>query len=131
MARKLPVAPAIEPKTFASGEEIDHAITKLRRRIQEIEQIDFAAAVLNHSGADDIAQNNLRDTILEVYGANSPEYKAHKHLTLWAGPMFVNMSEPTIIKGKIEGRTQTIGIINGLIARLKERREDLESRGLV
>ncbi len=129
MARKLPVTPAIEPKTFVSGEEIDHAITKLRRRIQEIEQIDFAAAVVSHTGADDIAQNNLRDTILEIYGANSPEYRAHRHIRLWAGPMYVNMSEPAIIEAKIEGRTQTLGIINGLIARLKERREDFESGG--
>ncbi len=129
MARKLPSIPAIEPKIFASTDEIDRAITKLRRRIQEIEQIDFQAAVMGHTGADEIAQNNLRDTVLEIYGANSPEYDAHKYITLWAGPMFVDMSKPAIIKGKIEGRTQTLGIINGLVARLKERREDLESGG--
>jgi hypothetical protein len=86
--------------------------------------------VLSHTGADDIAQNNLRDTILEIYGANSPEYKAHRHLTLWAGPMIINMNQQSIIKAKIEGRTQTLGIINGLIAQLKEKRDDLESGGI-
>jgi uncharacterized protein (TIGR02391 family) len=47
------------------------------------------------------------------------------HIRIWAGPMFVNMGEQGIIHGKVEGRTQTIGIINGLVARLKEAREDL------
>src|SRR2546428_13196199 len=104
MARKLPSPPAIEPKIFANVDEIERAVTKLRRRIQEIEQIDFQAGVMDHTGADDIAQNNVRDTILEIYGVNSPEYEAHKHITLWAGPMFVDMSEPAIIKARIDRR---------------------------
>jgi uncharacterized protein (TIGR02391 family) len=43
--------------------------------------------------------------------------------------MFVNMGTRAIVEGKELGRTQTIGIINGLIARLRERREDLDAGG--
>jgi uncharacterized protein (TIGR02391 family) len=98
----------------------------LQRRISEIEQIDFEAAVIHHTGMDDAAQSNLRNTILEIYGPNSPEYKQHKHITIWGGPMFVNMGRQAIINGKLQGRTQTLGIINGLIARLNEDLEDLK-----
>jgi uncharacterized protein (TIGR02391 family) len=126
MARRPP-APEIEPKIFISTDEIDRAITKLQRRIKELEQINFEDAVLNHTGTDDIAQNNLRNTILEIYGPHSPEYNDHKHIMIWAGPMFVNMDQEAIIAGKINGRTQTIGIINGLISRLREKRQDLET----
>jgi hypothetical protein len=124
MARRPP-APEIEPKIFNGPDEIDRAIAKLQRRVAEIEQIDFAAAVVHHTGTDKVAENNLRNTILEIYGPHSPEYKQHMHIRIWAGPMFVNMGEQGIIHGKVEGRTQTIGIINGLVARLKEAREDL------
>ncbi len=100
---------------------------RLQRRINEIEQVDFVAAEQNHTGADDAAKSNLRNTILEIYGPNSPEYKEHKNIGFWAGAMFVNMDRHQIIQGRINGRTQALGIINGLIARLNEKREDFET----
>jgi hypothetical protein len=126
-ARKTPSVPEIEPKIFSNTDEIDRAITKLRRRVVEIEQIDFVAAERDHTGADDAAISNPRNTILEIYGPRSPEYQEHQHIGFWADPMFTNMREDQIIQARIDGRTQTIGIINGLIARLKEKREDLEA----
>jgi hypothetical protein len=128
MARKsVPPAPVIEPKIFNNVDEINRAITKLERRINEISQIDFEQALIAHTGADDVAENNLRDTILEIYGPHSPEYDAHKHIEIWAGPMYMPMSDRDKIGAKTAGRVQTIGIINGLITRLKEKREDLEA----
>jgi len=44
-ARKPPAAPEIEPRAFQNTEEIDSAITKLERRVREISEIDFAAAL--------------------------------------------------------------------------------------
>lgn len=130
MARKSVVS-QIETKIFKSVEEIDHAIRRLQRRIAELEEIDFTAAVTRHTGADDVATSNIRNTILEIYGSTSPEYDEHKHLEIWAGGMFMGMPDFEIIQAKILGRTQTIGILNGLIGRLKEKREDLEGgRGL-
>jgi uncharacterized protein (TIGR02391 family) len=128
MARKsLPPAPVIEPKIFNNVDEINRAITKLERRIKEIERIDFEQAVFARTGADKVAENNLRDTILEIYGPHSPEYDAHGHIRTWAGPISAPMPEREIIEAKTKGRVQTIGIINGLITRLKEKREDLEA----
>ncbi|HSZ65634.1 MAG TPA: TIGR02391 family protein [Xanthobacteraceae bacterium] len=125
MARR-PSIPTIEPKIFKNAAEIDRAIVQLQRRIKELEQIDFVAAVLQHTGLDSIAENNIRNTILEIYGPNSPEYDQHKHLSIWAGGMFVDMDDQEIIQGKIQGKTQTIGILSGLIGRLSEAREDLD-----
>lgn len=126
MARKPPAAPEIAPKIFTTVDEIDRAITKLQRRIKEIEQVDFAAAVFSHTGADDVAESNIRNTILEIYGPNSPEYTEHSHIAIWAGGMYMGMSDHEFVEGKVRGRTQTIGIINGLVERLKEKREDIE-----
>jgi hypothetical protein len=125
-ARRPPAAPEVEPKAFQKAEEIDRAITKLERRIKEIAVIDFFAAERDHTGADGAATSNLRNTILEIYGPNSPEYREHQHIDFWAGPMFVDMHPGQILEGRENGRRQVIGIINGLIARLKEKREDLQ-----
>jgi uncharacterized protein (TIGR02391 family) len=124
--KTLPVA-EIEPKNFSNTDEIDRATAKLQRRKNEIEHIDFVAAERDHTGAAAVARTNLRDTILEIYGPHSPEYREHQHISFWAGPHIMDMSDHETIQARINGRTQTIGIINGLIARLKERREDFEA----
>lgn len=124
--RKPPPAPEIEPKIFRDADEIDRAIAKLKRRTKEIEQIDFAADEHNHTGERGVARNNLRDTILEIYGENSPEYKQHSDISFWAGAYFADMDVPDVIRARENGRTLVLGIVNGLIARLAEKREDVE-----
>jgi uncharacterized protein (TIGR02391 family) len=124
--KSTPTAQTIEPRIFSNTDEIDRAIVKLQRRIKEIEEIDFVAAVHDHTGLADAARDNLRNAILEIYGLHSPEYRAHQHISFWAGDMWVDMSDHDRVQGRIDGRTKTLGIINGLIGVLKEKREDLE-----
>jgi uncharacterized protein (TIGR02391 family) len=126
MVRKAAAPPGIEPKIFQNANEIDRAIVKLERRIKEIADIDFIAAERDHTGADDAARSNLQNTILEVYGPNSPEYREHHYIDFWAGSMFPNMGPGQILEGRENGRRQAIGIVNGLMAHLREKREDLE-----
>ena len=80
--RKTPAVDEVQPKIFSKTDEIDHAIAKLQRRIKEIEEIDFAAAVHDHTGLADAARDNLRNAILEIYGPHSPEYRAHQYPAL-------------------------------------------------
>jgi uncharacterized protein (TIGR02391 family) len=132
-ARKPPIVDEIQLKIFANSNEIDLAILKLQRRITEIEQIDFVADERDHTGAADAAKSNLRNVILEIYGQNSPEYREHKNLSFWAGASgaaLLNMTQHQRLEAKIggraSGRTKTLGIINGLIGALREKREDFE-----
>lgn len=129
MPKRRPDPPPIEPREFRSVDEIDSGISKLERRIRDLEQLDVAAAVLNDTGADDVVQSDVRETIREVFGPNSPEFDEHQHIRLWAGPMHIGMRPQEIVEGRERGRRQIIGILNGLIARLKEKREDLGSTG--
>jgi uncharacterized protein (TIGR02391 family) len=124
MARKREPEPVIEPRIFSSTDEIDRGISKLRRRIDELNRLDIPAAIASHTGADDVAMSNIRESIREVFGSNSPEFSEHGHMSLWAGPMYMNMSTSDIIDATTAGRTQVIGILNGLIERLREKRED-------
>lgn len=124
--RKTPPVEEIQPKSFSNSDEIDRAIAKLQRRKTEIEAIDFIATERDHTGAADVARNNLRDAILEIYGLHSPEYRAHQDITFWAGPRMINMPPQQRLQAKIGGRAHVLGIINGLMQALKEKRDDLE-----
>lgn len=127
MPKRRPDPLPIEPRVFISVEEIDAAISKLERRVRDLEQLDVRAAILNDTGADDVAQSDVRETIREVFGPNSPEFNEHQHIRLWAGPIFIGMRRQEIVEGTDRGRKQVIGILNGLIGRLREKREDLGS----
>lgn len=125
MAKRNSQPPPIEPKEFRSLDEIDRAVMKLERRIHEIEQLDIPAAVLNDTGADDVAESNVRATIREVFGQNSPEFREHEYIEIWAGPTYMGMHRDEVIEAKQRGRSQVTGILQGLIGRLKEKRDDL------
>lgn len=129
MPKKRPDPPPIEPREFRSVDEIDSGIAKLERRIRELEQLDVAAAVHNDTGVDDVVRSNVRESIREVFGANSPEFNEHQHIRLWAGPMHVGMDPDEVVEGTERGRRQVIGILNGLIGRLREKREELGGAG--
>ena len=75
MTAKRIEPPPLEPREFRSIDEIDAASDKLRRCVQELETIDIVGSVQKHTGAITVAQSNIRDTIREVFGPNSPEYK--------------------------------------------------------
>ena len=129
MPKRRPEPPPIEPREFKSVDEIDFGISKLERRIRDVEQLDVRAAALDDAGADIVVRSNVRETIREVFGPNSPEFNEHQHISLWAGPMRFGMHQQEIIEGKERGRRQVIAILNGLIARLTEKREDLGGGG--
>ena len=124
MVKKHIEPPQIEPKVFQSPDEIDRGISKLMKRIQELETLDVAEAISADTGADDVAVSNIKEAILDIFGTNSPEFQEHKYIRLWAGPMFMGMSKNEIIEATERGRGQTIGILRGLVGRLKEKREN-------
>jgi predicted nucleotide-binding protein len=120
-----PPPPAVEARQFNSAQEIDQGIAKLDRRIRDLEQLDVRQAVLEESGEDKVVRSNIRETIREVFGANSPEFQEHQHLTFWAGPVELGMSSHDVVRARDSGRKQAVTILKGLIARLEEKRGDL------
>ncbi|HET6863193.1 MAG TPA: TIGR02391 family protein [Pyrinomonadaceae bacterium] len=116
--------PPPEPHEFRSPEEVDSAIGKLNRRVQELEKLDVRSAVLNHTGAVKVIRSNVRETIREVFGSNSPEFDEHQYLDIWGGPMHMGMHHGEIVQGTERGRVEVIAILKGLIGRLEEKRSD-------
>ena len=93
-----------------------------------MEAIDIVGSVQKHTGAITVAKNNIRDTIREVFGPNSPEYKEHENLRIWVGASRRGMTLTQVVAQTQRGQSQVIGILNGLIARLQEKKTDLTAK---
>ena len=129
MARKPQQPPPLQPREFRSTQEIDLAIAKLRRRIEELEKLDVPAAMAGHTGAIETAGSNVRTAILEVFGEGSPEYREHQYVHIWQGPQYLDMDRSYIAQCIEQGRPYVIGILNGLIGRLEEKRAEFGAAG--
>jgi uncharacterized protein (TIGR02391 family) len=115
----------IESRVFRTVEEIDHGVQKLTRRIADVDQFNAEAAVTEDTGATDVLESSIRETIRDVFGGNSPEFDEHKYLRIWSGPMSMGMPEQVVVEGTERGKVQTKRILDGLVARLAEKRADL------
>jgi uncharacterized protein (TIGR02391 family) len=126
MAKRQPDPPPLEPREFRSPEEIEAGIAKLRRRVEELERLKVDEAYVDKTGADDVAESNVRETIREIFGSNSPEFKEHQHIRLDDGmAVYGGMPDHEYVAGLDAGRLKMIGIVKGLIGRLEEKRTDL------
>ncbi len=102
-------------------EKIEKGITKLKRRVNELEQLRA-----NHARHDDpaveVVEAAIPNTILEVFGSSSPEYKQYQNHEIRYGAFNIDEDQqPKFVKG-IE---HSIAAMNGLISRLEEKKEDL------
>jgi uncharacterized protein (TIGR02391 family) len=111
-------------------EEIDRAIKKLQRRVEELEGLDVRGAVIGDTGAISAVRSNIVETIREIFGSNSPEFQEHEHLDIWAGSLYFNMGAEDVIEARERGKTRLRGVLTGLITRILEKREDLISEGV-
>lgn len=119
--------PPIESKQF-SLEDIESGIRKLRRRLDEVTALDP-----KRTGHDDErlvnASRNIKADLIEIFGQNSPEYRAHgTHDVRHQPRAFLSgrgIPGPDYQRCFAEGWPKTIAMLEGLIKRLEEKREDL------
>lgn len=125
MAKSKQPQREVEPKEWLSIVEIDRAIAKLRRRIDELEKVDVRAAMRDDDATSKVAVSNVREAIREVFGPTSPEFHEHEHIQMWSGGIWMGMGDDEVLAAKENGRRQMIGILNGLVDRLNEKKEEL------
>ena len=123
MAKKRIEQLGVSPKNFTL-KEIENGIEKLRRRIEELKVLGQSDGI-HDSQKRKNAESNISDTILSVFGPQSSEFNEHQHHHIWHGPSFINMGEFAIRKSHEDGRIASITMLEGLIARLEEKKLDL------
>jgi len=121
-SRKKTEPPLIEVKELTRA-DIDRGIGKLRRRIEDVRALDPTALRFDDAKVVSV-QGNIRETIRDVFGTNSPEFHDHQYHHIWHGG--INLFDgDEAMQGKFgAGIPQTATMLEGLIFRLDERRED-------
>jgi len=123
MAKKGYQPPPIELRIF-SADEIDSGIKKLERRKGEVQNLDPNKIRHDDPQVRNV-ESNITNTIREVFGENSPEFREHGNLDIWRGGYVTNETDYTLQRKFAEGIPQTLTILDGLVARLEEKKEDL------
>ena len=83
MPKKSPEPPQIIVKEFTL-EEIDLGIEKLYRRIEDVQKLNAQKVSYGDAEVANI-ENRIRETVREVFGPNSPEFRDHEHRRIWHG----------------------------------------------
>ena len=114
--------PPLHSKAFTVP-EIDAGIRKLRRRIEDVKGLEALHASYDDPRVD-VVESDIKATIRDVFGPSSPEFAEHQYHRLWKGGIMIGEDWEAPAKFKA-GMLQSIAILDGLIARLEEKRADL------
>lgn len=122
--RSVQPPPPPESRQFRNTSEIDRAIEKLRRRIKDIQALKTERVRWNDARVQ-VVQHDTRDTIRDVFGPNSPEFRAHEYFDIDEGPQYMGLPDEAYQEQFEEQIPGAIVRVEGLIRRLSEKRQEL------
>lgn len=122
--RQSPDHDELKIKEFFSVEEIDNGIGKLRKRITDVEAIDPRVVRYDHEKVRDV-EESISNTILDVFGVESPEYVAHRQFQFFRFASKTFSSHDEAQEFFAEALPQAVALLGNLVARLEEQRARL------
>jgi uncharacterized protein (TIGR02391 family) len=124
MAGRRPQAARPEAKVLTL-EDIEAGIRKFKRRIDEVKALDPKTVSYDDARVH-AASRNIRADLIDVFGEGSQEYLTHGTHDVSHTPMVVSAFEETDYQAYfVEGWPKTIAMLESLVRRLEEKREDL------
>jgi len=122
--RSTPEPTQPQVKQFRSVEEIDQGIAKLKRRITDVRSLDAHSIRWDGQQPRNV-EENIHSVLLEVFGANSPEYNAngnYRFVSLFAAG---NLGDDYCQEEFAKNIPQAAAMLENLVTRLEEKRADL------
>jgi len=116
-----------EPERKRLGpEDIELGTRKLRRRIDEVKALD-PTKVRHDAAAVDAATRNIKADITDIFGAGSQEYLTHGAHSVGypEGYSAGYIDDSQYQEWFAKGLPKTVAMLEGLVRRLEEKREDL------
>ena len=123
MARRRASEPEPVEASRLTPEEADRSIIKLRRRIADIEQLQ-TDGVRWDGGKKRAVETNVEDTVREVFGSGSQQFREFEHFCIDRGGSFIAGSDAEYQQCFLKGIPYAVELLDGLIALLNERKED-------
>jgi predicted nucleotide-binding protein len=109
---------------------IELGIKKLNRRIEQVRSLDPQSIGFDDQQVE-AAERDIGTTVLEIFGQRSPEYREHQYHRIWHGDFNLVDDDYARQVKFADGIPQTIKMLEGLIARLEEKKEDLNLEKLL
>lgn len=116
---RTPTPPPLEIRTLTQ-EEIKRGIAKLQKRRDEVATFDPRQMPSDDQRVIN-AQRAIIATILEIFGENSPQYRANQHHRIPYGSTWMGMNQAGYQSNFAAGIPRTITLLEGLIADLSDR----------
>lgn len=121
-----------EPETIEKDftlDEIKRGIEKILRRIADVRQLEINQIKHNDQKKDNV-EFQIIETIREVFGEQSPEFKKNKYHSIWKGSHIIGDSDINRQRYFMGGIVNTITMLEGLIQRLEEKKSAILASGV-
>ena len=116
-------SPSVEVRDFTL-ETIERGLEKLRRRAAEVKRLEPGRLSFDDPSVDNLAFN-IGETIRDVFGTNSAEFQRYK-VNRQFGNRYVALEAAQLQANFVKCVPGMATMLTGLIARLEEKRIDLE-----
>jgi predicted nucleotide-binding protein len=125
MAAQKPTESTHKLTTHSVRLDIVQAIHQLQAHIEQVRKLATGEIQFDDPLVD-TRQKEIRDTIRDIFGADSPEYYDHSQHKIWHGGHIYLEARSKRQEKFIAGIPHTISMLEGLIQRLEDRRKILK-----
>ena len=108
-------------KQWKSEDELNDAVSALMYRIETLQAPSVRIDIQNNSPNIKVLESGFRNTVREVFGAQSPEFAEFGHIEMFQGPLRGGMPISEIIEARLRGREYFVMIAAELIGRLQQK----------
>ena len=113
---------------WKTEEELSEGIRKLMYRMDALGAPSPESDIRKNAVSVSVQESAFRNTIREVFGADSPEFEEFGNLQMLRGPLRVGMSPGEVALAKLRGRDYMVQVLSELIQRLQQKITELRRR---
>jgi uncharacterized protein (TIGR02391 family) len=125
MARRTSQPLPKQPAHLSVG-DLQTALPKLQRRLNEVNAIDPKQATGSYTAEFESINANINATIIEIFGHDSIDYDRYKSSSLYAGTHYVDGTpQQEAIKGYEEGKKRVLIKLDSAIRFINEKLADI------
>jgi uncharacterized protein (TIGR02391 family) len=109
------------PRQWKTEDELNKAIRALMYRIDSLQAPSVTHDIQSNAVNVTVQESAFRNTIREVFGAESPEFEEFGSMQMLFGPLRVGMSSAEIAQARLRGREYMVQVCAELITRLQQK----------